>query len=154
MSGQDREDKTCFLTTRGNAGRGVDSIPNTGEPLLRILACIVVHVVHIPASMLLLSIYLLLVKHVLYSSLCKRMLHHLIFTAGTFPRISHWMKFRGKTTNRQCLWVRLDDRFDLRCTQGWAGEYDGDCWTGGQCTGSCAAAVSRLTGPSRELHCS
>ena len=25
---------------------------------------------------------------------------------------------------------------------------------GGQCTGSCAAAVSRLTGPSRELHCS
>ena len=40
--------------------------------------------------------------HTLYSSLCNQPLNvrHLICAAGTFPRISHWMKFWVKTTNK------------------------------------------------------
>ena len=118
VSGQDRGDKTCFLTTRtrmgAGGGRRVDSIPNTGESLLRILACIVLLMHCILLHTRMHSIALLHTCWLAGQALAqthslpllfaiKHWMLHLIRAAGTFPEISHWMKFWGKTTNKQCL---------------------------------------------------
>ena len=150
----------------GGGGRRVDSIPNTGESLLRILACIVLLMHCILLHTRMHSIALLHTCWLAGQALAqthslpllfaiKHWMLHLIRAAGTFPEISHWMKFWGKTTNKQCLgqtwwplmqtfWFKMALVVNMMVIV-----------MGGQCTGSCAAAVSRLThrllGKSTEL---